>query len=95
MSILENNLIKSLKGCPTPDNKILLGPTRAWIYPKIFRSNSVKNATEIKIVIRKKIMYVNVICEKETLSLNLKSNAKSFFTYSKLMAILNPKFKKN
>lgn len=54
-SILENSLIKSLKGCPTPIKAFLLGPNRKCTYPKIFRSNKVKKATANKIVSKKKI----------------------------------------
>ena len=48
-SSLENNLIASLNGCIRPINLTLLGPLRIWLYPKIFRSNSVTNATFTKI----------------------------------------------
>ena len=50
---LENNLIASLKGCINPINLTLLGPLRIWLYPKIFRSKSVTNATFTKIKIIK------------------------------------------
>ena len=57
-SSLENNLIASLNGCIRPINLTLLGPLRIWLYPKIFRSNSVTNATFTKIKIIK-IKYLN------------------------------------
>ena len=55
---LVNNLIASLNGCIRPINLTLLGPLRIWLYPKIFRSNSVTNATFTKIKIIK-IKYLN------------------------------------
>ena len=42
-----------LKGWNIPNDIILLGPFRSWIYPKIFRSDKVKNATLIKTIIIK------------------------------------------
>jgi len=54
----ENNLIASLNGCISPINLTLLGPFRIWLYPKIFRSNNVTNATLTKIKIIK-IKYLN------------------------------------
>lgn len=54
-SIFLNNLNKSLKGWKYPLKRFLFGPNRKWIYPKILRSNKVKNATlkRIKIIIIK------------------------------------------
>ena len=45
---LVSNFIPSKKGWKRPKKKTLLGPIRFWERPKIFRSNSVKKATESK-----------------------------------------------
>jgi hypothetical protein len=50
---LINNLIASLKGWITPEKATLLGPTRVWENPKIFRSNKVTKATFTRIGINK------------------------------------------
>jgi len=42
---LVNNLIASLKGWGIPINPTLFGPLRSCLYPRIFRSNNVINAT--------------------------------------------------
>lgn len=52
---LENSLIASEKGCKIPIKPTLFGPFRIWIYPKTFRSNKVRKATEIKTQISNKI----------------------------------------
>lgn len=46
---LEKSLIASLKGCIRPIKLTLLGPLRIWLYPRIFRSNRVTNATFTRI----------------------------------------------
>ena len=47
MNSFINNLIASLIGCKIPLHEGLLGPFRACVIPRIFRSNKVKNATLI------------------------------------------------
>ena len=42
---LENSLMASAKGWIIPHQATLFGPLRDCLSPKIFRSNSVKNAT--------------------------------------------------
>lgn len=56
---LVNNLAASAKGWGIPMSLTLLGPFRSWIYPKIFRSNNVKNA--IAKSIHKKIVKIVII----------------------------------
>jgi|TARA_B100001146_G_scaffold220559_1_gene229429 hypothetical protein len=50
---LEKSLMASLKGCASPTILTLLGPFRNCLYPRIFRSRSVTNATFTKIAIIK------------------------------------------
>ena len=46
------SLTASAIGCKIPITLTLLGPNRYWLYPKIFRSNKVINATFNKIGIK-------------------------------------------
>lgn len=48
---LRNSFIASARGWGIPAIPTLLGPFRNWIYPKIFRSRSVKNAIAAKAMI--------------------------------------------
>jgi len=45
---LASNFSASAKGCNNPKNPTILGPRRRCIAAITFRSNNVKNATEIK-----------------------------------------------
>lgn len=59
-----NSLIASLKGWGIPATPTLLGPFRNWLYPKIFRSNNVINATLISTGKTKKINLKTILIEK-------------------------------
>lgn len=48
---LINNFMASAIGWRSPANEILLGPLRIWDRARIFRSNKVKNAIEIRAMI--------------------------------------------
>ena len=49
----KKSLTASAIGCKNPITLTLLGPSRYWEYPKIFRSNKVIKATLTKIGINK------------------------------------------
>ena len=49
----EKSLIASLNGWASPMTLTLFGPLRIWLYPRIFRSSKVTNATLTRIQIIK------------------------------------------
>lgn len=57
----EYNLTASAMGCKSPRIPTLFGPIRICMYPKIFRSKSVINATLTKEKI--KIVSRDIICK--------------------------------
>ena len=51
--VFKNSFTASAIGCNNPAKEGLLGPSRLWEYPKIFRSKRVINAMLISTITRK------------------------------------------
>jgi len=51
--VFRNNFTASAMGCNKPAKEGLLGPSRLWEYPKIFRSKRVINAMLISTITKK------------------------------------------
>ena len=64
---MANNFTASAMGCKIPTKETLLGPFRACLRPKIFRSMRVKKATLISTQTTAQIIEINL----KIMSLNL------------------------
>lgn len=58
---LVNNFTASANGCSKPCGPTMFGPLRSCMYPKVFRSTSVRNAIAKRIgTIRHAILIINI-----------------------------------